>query len=47
MNVRRMSTPKKLRRLTIAWIRPVCSSWESASTSVVMRVITLPAISWS
>ena len=40
-------TPKKLRMLTSAWMRPLCSNCDKASTSVVMRVMTRPAISWS
>ena len=57
MNVTRLSlksittsaiaTPTKLNRLTRALTKPVWRSWESASTSVVMRVMIRPAISRS
>ncbi len=46
-NARTISTPKKLSRLTSAWMSPVCRSCEKASTSVVMRVMMRPAISRS
>ena len=41
------STPTKLRMLTTAVMRPVCSSCANASTSVVMRVMIRPDISRS
>ena len=41
------STPTQVRTLTTAVISPVCTSWLSASTSVVIRVITRPASSRS
>ena len=44
---RTTSTPKKLMMLTSAWMMPVCSRLENASTSVVMRVMMRPAISRS
>lgn len=47
MIVRATSTPKKLMRLTSALTRPLCRSCDWASTSVVMRVMTRPAISRS
>ena len=42
-----ISTPTKLNRLTTALMSPVWSSWDSASTSVVIRVMIRPAISRS
>ena len=47
MKASRPSTPTKLRMLTMALISPVWSSCDSASTSVVMRVMIRPAISRS
>ena len=42
-----ISTPTRLRMLTSALMSPLWSRFESVSTSVVMRVITRPAISRS
>jgi len=35
-------TPTTVSRLTMAWARPVCRNVDSASTSVVMRVMIRP-----
>ena len=42
MRLSTTSTPTKLRMLTSAVMRPVCSSCANASTSVVMRVMIRP-----
>ena len=47
MNTRATPTPKNVTRLTSAFTRPFWSNCDNASMSVVMRVITRPAISCS
>ena len=42
-----ISTPTNVSALTNALMRPLCNRFDSVSTSVVMRVITRPAISRS
>ena len=41
------ATPKKFRKLTKAFTRPDCMSWESVSTSEPIRVRIRPPISRS
>jgi hypothetical protein len=47
MNTSATPTPTNVTRLTSALTRPFCKSCESASMSVVMRVMIRPAISCS